>query len=146
LQHSYARLLLASIGIKLVIPLGSHIGGTGFFFFLITWPGTVLYMLSIMFYHPFSGMILPLVFTAWTSMSFWNALGTVLVVVAGASHALAFIRELQRMTRWNGSRSNMKESSLTNPKIFDLRSFPDFFKFKFWQFVDPGQGFMYLEL
>ncbi|KAI5570870.1 hypothetical protein BDE02_11G056600 [Populus trichocarpa] len=46
-----------------------------------------------------SSMILPLVFTAWTSMLFWNALGTVLVVVAGASHALAFIRELQRMTR-----------------------------------------------
>ena len=103
-------------------------------------------MLSIMSYHPFSGMTLPLVFTAWTSMLFWNVLGTVLVVVAGASHVLAFTRELQRMMRWNGSRSNMKESSLTNPKISDLRSFPGFFKFKFWQVVNLWRGFMYLEL
>ncbi|KAJ6292685.1 hypothetical protein OIU78_024795 [Salix suchowensis] len=40
----------------------------------------------------------------------------------------------------------MKESSLTNPKISDLRSFPGFFKFKFWQVVNLWQGFMYLEL
>jgi hypothetical protein len=69
-----------------------------------------------------SSMTLPRVFMVLTSMWFWNVLGTVFVVIAGASDVLEIIRELQtRMQYWNGSRSNMKELFILN-KSQNIRS------------------------
>jgi hypothetical protein len=76
-------------------------------------------------FHPrLSGTTLLQVFMAWTSTSFWNVLDTVLAVAVGARVVLEFTRELQRTTQWSGSKSSMKESYLTSPKIFDPSSFP----------------------
>lgn len=63
-----------------------------------------------------------LVFMVWTSLLFSSAQVTVWVVAEDASHVLESNTGWQRRMPWSGSKWNTKVSSLTSPKLLELRS------------------------